>query len=864
MLFNYYFYFVFNLLIWITTIECYLRIKPVRNGNRRISFQVGNRRFNNRANAQAFLIKNRRFVRPITRRPSISRQLIPRIKVQLENIKRQRNLNKNNLKYLLQLLASLNDYRSIHNVSDLNDNQNLDNIAQTYSETLARNQNGVTSDPDTTYGESLAEVEEAQVQFLASTWYEQGKNYDYTLPNGDPNARDFTAMIWKTTTDAGIGIVKGTNNKVYIVVKYHPKGNIDGQYTANVFPLQPTCFNTSLNVFLGIPYAKAPVRELRFKAPRNLEETKRSTPFKAYKLRNSCYQPIVWKNFTSWDMFNPTNNMSEDCLRLNIYHPSSNKGVNTSAIVFFHGGDYKTGSITSDIYNASILAVKTNSTIITVNYRLGIFGFAYFGPNYTDVPGNMGLLDQQLALKWVKKNIANITGTNKTKITLFGQGVGGASATAHLFAKNSSKLFNRIIATSGTIYNRWAITEGEFIALNSETTAFMFNCTPAYNITNMVECLQNVSAEKLLNESAYIKPLSFLPQWHPALTSSFTPIYSDNLFFGDDMRFRNVTESMKKKVDLMIGKVSNESTIFMPLYFNSPPFNCSFNYKSGSGDECNMDNVELFDLFNATLTKLFIPSNLTHDFVKLYNNSVVGNNRDKVAHLISDLSFDCDIIKYALRYKNLSTSKNTYFFNYRRNSSFNLWPSWMGIVHRSDLEPEFGLPFKNRSLYDQIKLEEEKEFSEQFMEILGSFAKTGNPGNFWKPYNNITKQALVFESDFSNYTNERRRVRQKIMERIRGNENNFTFESFNTTTCEGIENIYTNYLKNLTEEFYKYYDLLEKRINGTFNETFYINVNAPLNESTVEDSEEGFTEELDANEALPTNFIKVTKKHNNS
>uniref|UniRef100_A0A0N4ZVN6 Acetylcholinesterase n=1 Tax=Parastrongyloides trichosuri TaxID=131310 RepID=A0A0N4ZVN6_PARTI len=564
-----------------------------------------------------------------------------------------------------------------------------------------------------------------------------------------------------------------------------PKSNITIESTEGpITGKKWTCFNTSLNVFLGIPYAKPPIQKLRFKAPEDPEGKKgkkRKRHFIAYQFGNSCYQPVVWKNFAPWDMFNPPNNMSEDCLRLNIYHPSNNNKENSSAIVFFHGGDYTTGSITSDIYNASILAVKTNSTIITVNYRLGIFGFAYFGPNYTDVPGNMGLLDQQMALKWIKKNIVNITGTNQTKITLFGEGAGGASATAHIFAKNSSNLFDRVIATSGTILNRWAITEGEFIALNAESTAFMFNCTSAHNITNMVECLRNVSAEKLLNESAYIKPLSFLPQWHPALTSSFIPIYSDNLFFGNDMRFRNVTKSMKKK-DLMIGKVSNESTMFMPIYFNSSPFNCSFNYKSGSEDECNMDNVELFDLFNATLEKLFIPPNFTHDLVELYNNSVIGNNRDKVAHLISDLSFDCDIVKYALRYKNFSTSQNTYFFNYRRNSSYNLWPNWMGIVHRSDLETEFGLPYKNESIYDQTKLEDEKWFSEKFMIILGNFAKTGNPGDFWEPYNNETKKALVFDNNVK-YYGEGIPTKRSQQRQDRA-ENNFTFESFNTTTIE--------------------------------------------------------------------------------
>uniref|UniRef100_A0A0N4ZD88 Acetylcholinesterase n=1 Tax=Parastrongyloides trichosuri TaxID=131310 RepID=A0A0N4ZD88_PARTI len=595
------------------------------------------------------------------------------------------------------------------------------------------------------------------------------------------------------------------------------------------------CFNTNLSLFLGVPYAEPPIGDLRFKAPKEL-----------------------------------------------------------------------------------------NKTI------LGIFGFAYFGPNYTEVPGNMGLLDQQMALKWIKKNLWQLTNTNSTNITLFGEGAGGASVTAHLFANQSKELFNRVITTSGTIDNRWAISEGEFICSNTESVAFIFNCTPPYNDTDIVTCMQNVTAERLVNESSYIKPLPFLLQWHPALSSSFTPIFNDHLFFGGDLRYKEIRENMKKDADLMIGKVSNESTIFMPIYFNSPPFNCSFdykpnskdecnmesvdlytlfnetlikvfipynlsdglvniynkyvkgnnrekvahlisdllfdcdiekyalryknlstsrntyffnyrrnssfnlwpswmgiviyfnsppfncsfNYKSGSKDECYMNNVELFDLFNVTLTKLFIPFNLSDGLINIYDKYVKGNKRDKVAHLISDLLFDCDIEKYALRYKNLSTSRNTYFFNYRRNSSFNLWPSWMGIVHGSDLEAEFGLPFKNESIYKE-KLEEEKSFSEKLMKMLGDFAKTGNPGDFWKPYDNVTKQALVFDKKVSTRHSQRRENRQRILKGQNNNESDYRFEPFNTTTCEEIDKLALKYYKNLTKDFHAYYIRLKESINGT-------------------------------------------------
>uniref|UniRef100_A0A0N4ZZT1 Acetylcholinesterase n=1 Tax=Parastrongyloides trichosuri TaxID=131310 RepID=A0A0N4ZZT1_PARTI len=568
---------------------------------------------------------------------------------------------------------------------------------------------------------------------------------------------------------------------------------------------------TNISVFLGIPYAESPVGNLRFKPPQELRNIKYATnePLKAFTLGNSCYQPILWQNFKLWDMFNPINNMSEDCLRLNIYHPSNNNKQNSSAIVFFHGGDYTTGSSAPDIYNASYLAIKSNSTIITVNYRLGIFGFGYFGSNYTDVPGNMGLLDQQMALKWIKKNMVNITGTNQTKITLFGEGAGGASATAHLLAKNSTNLFDRIITTSGTIDNKWAVLDKGIIFERSYSTALRLNCTSLNNpnITDIVKCLQEVNATKLLFYSVYFNPI--LEKVQPPFIATFTPIYNDSLFFEKHIRYSSMIDNMKKDVDIIIGKVSNESTVFMPMYFRSAPFNCSFNSslpKNASENQCNMNNESLYTLFNATLAQMKIPLNLTHDLIKLYNKSVSGSNRDKLAHFLSDIAFDCDIIKYALRYKNFSTSQKTYFFNYRRNLSSNSWPDWMGVVHRSDLEAEFGLPFKNESFYGKNKLEEEKKFSEEFMKMLGNFAKTGNPGDFWRPYNNTTKEALLIDNDFK-FSNKQKRKR-RTSNKSSKEEQSYKHELFTSETCDEIDKIYSDYFRNISIEMDKYFKLL--------------------------------------------------------
>ena len=154
--------------------------------------------------------------------------------------------------------------------------------------------------------------------------------------------------------------------------------------------------NKIVNVFRGIRYAKAPIEEFRFKRPVKVDNW--PNVYDAITEKNSCHQTKVFG-------YEINKNFSEDCLFLNVW--ASNEGFNKKVprkvqpvMIWIHGGAFTFGSIWEDQYNAIALAATQDVIVVTVNYRLGPFGFLYSGTQ--DAPGNMGLYDQLLGLKWVR------------------------------------------------------------------------------------------------------------------------------------------------------------------------------------------------------------------------------------------------------------------------------------------------------------------------------------------------------------------------------------------------------------------------------------------------------------------------------
>lgn len=212
-------------------------------------------------------------------------------------------------------------------------------------------------------------------------------------------------------------------------------GTIEGLYDTK----------TGLQYYLGVPFAKPPVGDLRWKAPQALSNWTGVKQTKAFGPR-AIQAPVFG------DMGFRSNGISEDCLYLNVWSPAKRNTTGLPVLVYFYGGGFVAGDGSEPRYDGAAMA-KKGIVVVTVNYRLGLFGFLAHPELSKEAPykasGNYGLLDQAFALKWVNKNIAAFGGDPK-KVTIAGESAGSVSVSAQMASPLSRNLIAGAIGESGS------------------------------------------------------------------------------------------------------------------------------------------------------------------------------------------------------------------------------------------------------------------------------------------------------------------------------------------------------------------------------------------------------------------------------
>lgn len=297
--------------------------------------------------------------------------------------------------------------------------------------------------------------------------------------------------------------------------------------------LQGTIASSGVRSFKGVPFAKPPIGELRWKEPQPVANW--TGVRKADQFGNNGMQKPVFG-----DMNFRAPKMSEDCLYLNVWTPAKSAKGKLPVLVYFYGGGFMAGDGSEARYDGGAMAEK-GIVSLTVNYRLGVFGFMAHPELTKESPhhasGNYGLLDQYAALKWVKENIAAFGG-DPNRITIAGESAGSIAVFAQMASPLSKNLIAGAIGESGAMINPTlapiSLAEGE-----QRGTGF----AAKLGITE-IAALRKIPAEQLLDES-YKNGMGSVPA---TIDGYFLPEFPVKIF----------AEGKQAKVPLLVGWNSAE------------------------------------------------------------------------------------------------------------------------------------------------------------------------------------------------------------------------------------------------------------------------------------------------------------------
>ncbi len=228
------------------------------------------------------------------------------------------------------------------------------------------------------------------------------------------------------------------NNDGFPVQTTIENGTIEGNYDTK----------TGIQKYFGIPFAKPPIGNLRWKAPQPADNWTGVKQTKQFGPR--AMQKLVWG-----DMHSRSNGVSEDCLYLNVWTPAKRNTKGLPVLVYFYGGGFVAGDGSEPRYDGEHMA-QEGIVVVTCNYRLNIFGFFAHPELSAEAPykasGNYGLLDQVAALQWVQRNIAAFGGDPK-KVTICGESAGSISVSYQMASPLAKGLIAGAMGESGAGIN---------------------------------------------------------------------------------------------------------------------------------------------------------------------------------------------------------------------------------------------------------------------------------------------------------------------------------------------------------------------------------------------------------------------------
>ena len=487
---------------------------------------------------------------------------------------------------------------------------------------------------------------------------------------------------------------------------------------------------TDVIAFKGIPYAKSPTGDLRWKAPQAPEDSDETFEAKEFGKTATQY---------SWHSEPAGENeagVGEDCLTLNVWTKDMD-AENKPVMVYIHGGGFAWGGTADPLYNGSTIVEQHEDVIVvSMNYRLGMFGEIDFskvqgGEDFPDSK-NLSMLDLMQGLTWIQENITSFVG-DPENVTIFGESAGGAFASLLTASPDAQGLFNRAIAESGCV--NLTFDQEDFDATG--TTEALLEATGAKNMDDLMaipeeELIRIYTEEDLDGEGTTLNDLYNMP-------------YRGQEGIVEEDPYEALRSGVGKDVDLMIGTNADEWR-----YWINEMGDVEMTEMDEEGIEENMAVYEeavaaekkeeayavASDRDKENLDKFFQLEQIK-DLDEIWQNTELGN----------ETGFRMGAIEAASCHAEAGGNTYMYYFDIPSDNF-----DFVGACHAS----EVAYVFHNE---DETGFSGtvDKDLADQICEAWVNFAKTGDPsvGDIkWTKYNIderntmvITKDGLKIESD---------------------------------------------------------------------------------------------------------------------
>lgn len=458
---------------------------------------------------------------------------------------------------------------------------------------------------------------------------------------------------------------------------------------------------TGVRTWRGVPYGGHTGGPNRFRIPQM------AASWQGVRDATRFAPPAMQGNFGWTDAVVGT----EDCLTLDIVRPDTDEEL--PVVVYFHGGTFVTGASHEKVLRGHLLAQATNVVYVSVNFRLGVFGYLDFRSVGADCAANPAIHDQILSLAWVRDNIANFGG-NRDRVTIMGESAGGAAVLHLMCAPAARGLFHAGVAQSppsASVHSRpqaemWV---RELIDGMGMSRLSSLEDLRAADAADLVRTGQSM----LFNGKELVQ---FNTAFMPTVDGVTLPEHPIDVFESGN----------QAPVPLIIGTNADEASFAKTMY----------------------QTIKQRQRAARRALSVYDPDNVTH-VMRVYGDV---HGRSQFAELIADAVFWAPSVLLATAHRRVASTW-MYRFEYASETMRRLG---LGAVHTSDLAPVFGDPNATRaSKIDRFgSLEDFREVSRSMQYHWGEFFHHGHPGAEWPEYGfreeSVPGRATaVFDRDFS-------------------------------------------------------------------------------------------------------------------